>query len=255
MRIVWITLLIPFVLAASDVPGVVPLPVEKPERAKAEDAPSREKAVDKKDTEKEQIAPEPPEPVDPPPSAPDEAALAACEAQLETLGTVFKRQDGVDGPGICGLPASYSVDEIVRGISIAPTTQMRCRTVLATARWIDEVVIPAAKVLGDDVRLTGIRQASTYVCRTRNSQPGAKISEHARGNAVDVRQFEFDGHDPMPIQPQQRKGSPEEAFQKAVRAGACLHFTTVLGPGSDAFHDDHLHMDLAQRRSGYRLCQ
>ena len=232
-----------FLIAAADLPDDPPIPQPAPRDAveTSEEKPAPEKA--------EEVEP------DPPPPAPDEAALAACEAQLETLGTVFERQDPVDGPGICGLPASYAVDEIVRGISIAPTTQMRCRTVLATARWIDEVVIPAAKVLGDDVRLTGIRQASTYVCRTRNSQPGAKISEHARGNAVDIRQFEFEGHDPLPIQPQQRKGSPEEAFQKAVRAGACLHFTTVLGPGSDAFHDDHLHMDLARRRSGYRLCQ
>ncbi|MCK5745390.1 MAG: extensin family protein, partial [Oricola sp.] len=106
-----------------------------------------------------------------------------------------------------------------------------------------------------DVRLTGIRQASTYACRSRNSQPDAKISEHAKGNAVDVATFSFEGHDPLSIKPDQRKGSREESFQMAVRAGACLHFTTVLGPGADAYHDDHLHLDLAKRRSGYRLCQ
>ena len=222
----------------------VPIPARRPETPDENVGPASEQA-----------APEAPEPVDPPPSPPDEATLAACEAKLRSLGAVFERKDAIDGAGSCGMAASYEVSEIVRGIALGPDTQMRCATALATARWIDEVVIPAARVLGDDVRLTGIRQASTYACRSRNSQPDAKISEHAKGNAVDIATFSFEGHDPLSIKPDQRKGSREESFQMAVRAGACLHFTTVLGPGSDAYHDDHLHLDLAKRRSGYRLCQ
>lgn len=255
MRFVWITILIPFVLAASDVPSVVPLPADKPADEAAEKAPSGETPAKTDDATKEPENAEPPEPVDPPPSPPDEAALAACEAQLKSLGAVFERKEPIDGPGACGMSASYQVSEIVRGIELGPDTKMRCTTALATARWIDEVVIPAVKVLGDDVRLTGIRQASTYACRTRNSQANAKMSEHAKGNAVDIATFRFEGHDPLSIKPDQRKGSREESFQMAVRAGACLHFTTVLGPGSDAYHDDHLHLDLAKRNSGYRLCQ
>jgi hypothetical protein len=175
--------------------------------------------------------------------------------ELEALGVDFERSKPIDGPGNCGLPATYHVEEILRGVSIAPDTELRCRTVLATARWVRDVAIPATKVLGDDVRLTGIRHASTYICRNRNGLPDAKISEHAKGNAIDVRAFEFDGHAALSIKPRNRTGSVEESFQKAVRAGACLHFTTVLGPGADSFHDDHLHLDLALRRGGYRLCQ
>jgi hypothetical protein len=29
----------------------------------------------------------------------------------------------------------------------------------------------------------------------------------------------------------------------------------VLGPGSDWYHEDHIHLDLAQRRNDYRICQ
>mgnify|MGYP000737151525 CR=1 FL=1 len=255
MRIVWITLLIPFILAASDVPVVVPVPAEKPAGEAAEKAPPGETPAEADEAAEDREDAEPPEPVDPPPSPPDEAALAACEAQLKSLGSVFERNEPIDGPGTCGMSATYQVSEIVRGIALAPDTQMRCATALATARWIDEVVIPAAKVLGDDVRLTGIRQASTYACRNRNSQADTKISEHAKGNAIDVATFDFEGHDPLSIAPDQRKGSREKSFQMAVRAGACLHFTTVLGPGADAYHDTHLHLDLAKRRGGYRLCQ
>lgn len=250
MRGLLITLAVPLLVAASDVPVAVPLPADKPSAEAAPETPPADKKAKEEEKSGETEAPE-----DPPPSPPDEAALAACEAQLKSLGAVFERNDPIDGPGTCGMAASYEVSEIVRGIALGPDTRMRCATALATARWVDEVVIPAAKVLGDDVRLTGIRQASTYACRSRNSQAGAKISEHAKGNAVDIATFSFEGHEPLSIRPDQRKGSREESFQMAVRAGACLHFTTVLGPGSDAYHDDHLHLDLAKRRSGYRLCQ
>jgi len=40
-----------------------------------------------------------------------------------------------------------------------------------------------------------------------------------------------------------------------MKAAACNRFTTVRGPGSDGYHEDHIHMDRAERRGGYRLCQ
>ncbi|MFZ2103515.1 MAG: extensin family protein [Oricola sp.] len=232
-----------FVLAAADLPDQVPVPVPDPRSQAPAPAPA--------------TGAETPPPTDqnPPPEKPDEAALAACEAGLKALGAMFERRDAIDGPGTCGLPATYDLSEIIGGVAIGPETQMRCETALATARWTANVVAPAAKVFGDDVRLTGIRHASTYVCRNRNGQPDTKISEHAVGDAIDVATFEFSGHDDLSIRPDQPKGSLDEVFQKAIQAGACLHFTTVLGPGSDGFHDTHVHLDLARRRGGYRLCQ
>ena len=35
---------------------------------------------------------------------------------------------------------------------------------------------------------------------------------------------------------------------------ACQHFTTVLAPGSNAFHYDHIHVDLMRRSSGRQIC-
>jgi hypothetical protein len=43
-------------------------------------------------------------------------------------------------------------------------------------------------------------------------------------------------------------------FREVLRTTACARFTTVLGP-SDGFHEDHIHIDLLQRRDGYRICQ
>lgn len=186
---------------------------------------------------------------------PDEAALVYCEAELRKLGAVFTREDPVQGENGCGIEAPYRIDRIISGVALSPASQLRCATALALARWTETVVLPAAAALPEKVELAGINHGSTYVCRRRNNLPAGKMSEHSIGNAIDIADFEFDGRQPIGISPRQGDGDIEEAFQRAVRGGACLHFTTVLGPGSDASHAGHLHLDIAQRRGGYRLCQ
>ena len=44
-------------------------------------------------------------------------------------------------------------------------------------------------------------------------------------------------------------------FRENVRASVCNRFTTVLGPGSDGYHEEHIHIDLAERRGGFKMCQ
>lgn len=190
----------------------------------------------------------PPEPV-------DEEELSKCEAELRKLGGTFERLPTIDGEGTCGMAAPYRLDRVGRDVRLEPASEMTCETALAFARWVNRVVVPATDALGDDIRLTEIRHGSTYICRTRNNVAGAKISYHAFGMAIDVVTFEFDGHAPIAISPRAGAGNLEEAFQRAVRGGACLYFTTVLGPGTDASHGDNLHLDVAERRGGYRLCQ
>ena len=46
-----------------------------------------------------------------------------------------------------------------------------------------------------------------------------------------------------------------EGVPRADAHAACARFTTVLGPGSDGYHNEHIHLDLAERSHGYRICQ
>lgn len=263
---------VPLTMAVVELPDEAPRPIGDPRpvetRMPAEpDAGKEPAAAAEPDTTKDDDATEAgeatppaagkPDPIAdvPPPEPLSDAEIAACEAELTRLGAVFERLDPIEGEGGCGVPQPYDLAEPAPGVELDPGTQMTCPAALATARWVRDVAQPAARALGEEVALSGITHASTYVCRSRNGQAGAKISEHATGGAIDVSRFEFDGYEPLPIVPRKGKGDIEEAFQRAVQAGACLHFTTVLGPGSDAHHDDHLHLDLAERRSGYRLCQ
>jgi len=184
-----------------------------------------------------------------------DGARTACERELARLGARFERIDPVIGEGGCGVSRPYNVRQIAHGVSLAPDTILTCEAALATARWVRDAVVPAARAMGGGARLSAITHATTYDCRGRNNQPDAKLSEHAKGTAIDISGFGFVGHEPIAVMARAGRGTIEEAFQRAVRAAACLHFTTVIGPGADAFHDDHLHLDLARRSRGYRLCQ
>jgi hypothetical protein len=95
-----------------------------------------------------------------------------------------------------------------------------------------------------------------YACRPRNQQPGAELSVHAFGIALDIRGFELADGQQILIGPEDRP-APERVFLDALRTSACGYFTTVLGPGSDAHHADHLHVDLASHGSSdhYRICE
>lgn len=185
----------------------------------------------------------------------DKAELAACYKELDILGVTYTKEGAINDAGVCGMVAPVSVSMILPGIPLKPDAVMRCRTALQLARWTKRVVEPAAEELGSDVRLTGLQQGSAYVCKRRDSLPDTKISEHALGDAIDIVTFRFSDHKPISIAPRAHTGTIEEGFQRAVVGGACLYFTTVLGPQADSFHHDNLHLDVIERSHGFRLCE
>ncbi len=44
-------------------------------------------------------------------------------------------------------------------------------------------------------------------------------------------------------------------WREGIQASACARFSTVLGPGSDGAHEEHIHLDLAERRNNYKICE
>ena len=139
-------------------------------------------------------------------------------------------------------------------IEVKPAATLACPIVSALDRWFANAVQPAAhKWFNQPV--VEIKQISAYSCRGMNGQAGAHISEHAFGNALDIAAFVLaDGH--RITVKDGWKGSPEEqGFLRDVQGSACDQFTTVLAPGSNQFHYDHIHVDLMRRASGRRICQ
>ena len=195
-------------------------------------------------------APPPPPPID----KEDAQALRACMADLTALGTKFETVARIDDGNGCGIDRPIEVAEVLPGIETGGA-QMRCETARALGHWLKDTVHPALKIAMPARRITGITTGSTYACRLRNGASTGKISEHARGNAIDIVAFHLDDGSEITMKPRDEDGTMEGAFQRTATTGACLHFSTVLSPGSDAAHQDHLHLDVLQRKSGYRYCR
>ena len=82
-------------------------------------------------------------------------------------------------------------------------------------------------------------------CRTRDHIPGAKLSAHGQGLAVDIAQLAL--QDGRRIEVGNPRSEIDRAFETAALAGGCGYFHTALGPGADAFHETHWHLDLISR--------
>jgi Extensin-like protein C-terminus len=139
-------------------------------------------------------------------------------------------------------------------VGVAPAATLACPLVAALDQWMANGVQPAARRwFGQPV--VEIKQISAYSCRSMNSQRGAPISEHAFGNALDVAAFTLADGRKITVRDGWH-GTPEErAFLHDVHASACRLFATVLAPGSNAFHYDHMHVDLAHHASGRTICE
>jgi hypothetical protein len=150
---------------------------------------------------------------------------------------------------LCGMRWPLRLAEIGDGgaaIDVTPPARVRCPVAEALAQWMATAVQPAAQEhLGR--RVTGLRIAGSYECRARNHVPGARLSEHAIGNAIDIAAFRIGGEEWLAVGPREDEDASDAQFLTEVRNAACTYFHTVLGPGSDPFHSDHFHLDLARR--------
>jgi hypothetical protein len=135
-----------------------------------------------------------------------------------------------------------------RRVAVKPAAILRCRMAAAVADWVRVDVAPLAAGLGTTV--SELDNFDSFECRGRNRVVGAKLSEHGRANALDVRGVKLADGRMLSLTD---RNAPHDAREKA-RASVCGRFTTVLGPGSDGYHEDHIHLDLAERRNGYRIC-
>src|SRR5579885_1072298 len=174
-------------------------------------------------------------------------AESACLAQNAIHVSAFVQPArAIEGPGICGLDHPFKVSGFLDGaVQLNSAYTLDCPMIAALNRWLTEVVQPAARArFGEEV--AGIDSMGAYSCRTMNNMPGGRISEHAFGNALDIGGFRLTGGREISIVRDWWRGDEEaRAFLQDVHAGACEHFTTVLSPGSNIFHYNHIHLDLA----------
>lgn len=148
----------------------------------------------------------------------------------------------------CGILNPVRVKEIA-GIKLSAAATLDCRTARTFANWVTGVAAPAAtQILGR--RLTRVEIYGSYTCRTRNHKPGGKLSEHAKGHAVDVAGVTLGDGQKITVLKDWGKGRSGQ-FLRRIWKQACGPFKTVIGPDGDRYHRDHFHFDTALRRSTY----
>jgi Extensin-like protein C-terminus len=175
------------------------------------------------------------------------AAERACLAQqLIHVSAYVQPAREIDGPGICGLTRPFKVSALLDGaVRFNSVYTLDCPMIAALNAWLGEIVQPAARArFGQPV--AEIDSMGAYSCRTMNNQWGGRMSEHAFGNAFDIGGFRLEDGREISIARDWTRGDDQtRAFLQDVHAGACGQFTTVLGPGANIFHYNHIHVDLA----------
>jgi hypothetical protein len=193
----------------------------------------------------------------------DLSQSARATATRQTPGRVA--QPGTPGT-LCGIPglsgerlepitgrsAGCGIAEPVRlrvvdGIPLTTPATINCDAARALRTWVREGLVPAVGDTGGGV--ANLRVVASYACRTRNSQSGARLSEHALGNAIDIAGIGLANGSELTVLDDWSSGR-EGRILRAAHSSACGTFGTVLGPNSDRFHRDHFHFDVASYRSG-----
>lgn len=210
----------------------VPLPKPRPAEAGA-----TERNGEAAEKAREQAAPEP----------------SACRLALTDEIAIAPSLPPITGPGDCGGDDIVRLEAVVlpdkSRVPLRPAATLRCPMAAAVAEWVRGDVAAIAAEAGTSVK--ELDNFDSFDCRGRNRIAGARLSEHGRANALDVRGVKFANGRFVSFTDRTVARELREKFL----ASLCTRFTTVLGPGSDWYHEDHIHLDLIQRRSGYRICQ
>jgi hypothetical protein len=159
----------------------------------------------------------------------------------------------IHGAGGCGGEDLVRLEEIVlpdkQMVSVKPAAILRCKMATAIAEWVRTDIAPLAQGLGGTI--SDLDNFDSFECRGRNRVVGAPLSEHGRANALDVRAFKLANGKSISLTD---RAVPRD-LRETVLHSVCARFSTVLGPGSDWYHEDHIHLDLMERRNNYRICQ
>lgn len=180
------------------------------------------------------------------------SAPSDCRLRLEKIAAVAPMPRLI-GPGACGGGDMVRVDAVLlpdnKRIDIKPAPYLRCAMAESLAAWVRDEAAPRLSTAG--TALHSVETYDDFDCRGRNRVNGAKLSEHGKGNAVDLRAFTLADSRVLGLTDMT---APKD-LREDLRKSACARFTTVLGPGSDGYHEAHIHLDLAARHNGYRICQ
>jgi hypothetical protein len=181
-----------------------------------------------------------------PPRPPAPMAGAECLDELAAQGVRFVPIAAPVALNGCGIDNGVRIEQ--SAISWNRPAEMSCTLAARLDRFEREAVQQAAqRYFGRPVVL--IHHFGAYTCRGENGGNG-RLSQHARGNAIDIGSFELGDGTRIAVETDWRGRGPRRDFLHEVAKRACAYFNVVLTPASDALHHNHFHFDVGP----YRLC-
>jgi hypothetical protein len=182
------------------------------------------------------------------------ASEVSCRKQLRKLGVTYRDLPAINDGGSCQIPYPVEVTGMPGRAKLAPAATLNCEMALTVAHWVKSELQPAAR-LRYWSSVGTITQASSYSCRNMVGTRENKISEHAKGNALDISKIELKNGKDILVRKKGIFAFRERGLLNTVRADGCSYFNTVLGPGYNKAHADHFHFDIMERKSGYKACK
>ena len=158
---------------------------------------------------------------------------------------ITRLADTAPSPG-CGLRGAVRIE--AAPVSINRSLDISCPMAASLHLWLRDAVQPAARLYLNQ-QVSGIESFGTYACRTRNNVKGAPLSEHATANAIDISALVLSDGRRLRIADLGKMKEEERDFIQSVRKSACRTASVVLGPGSDGYHEDHIHIDMGRWRA------
>ena len=146
----------------------------------------------------------------------------------------------------CGIANPVKVTA-VDGVTLSTPATLDCSAAKALKQWVHNGAKPAVGRMGGGIK--SLRVVASYACRTRNNQAGAKISEHARGRAIDIAAINLNNGTSLTVLTDWRNARKGPVLKRMHKA-ACGTFGTVLGPNANKYHQDHFHFDTARYGNG-----
>jgi hypothetical protein len=181
-----------------------------------------------------------------------ESERSPCQLRLSEIAE-FKPEPPITGPGECTATDVVDVNAVLlpgnQRVVFSPVVTLQCSMAEVVSHWIRDDVAPTLDSLGMPLR--GIETLESFGCRSFNGISGAKLSEHGHANALDVRSLKLANGTIIEL----TNATVSKSLREQLRQTACTRFSTVLGNGADAYHENHVHIDLMQRTNNYRICQ
>ncbi len=172
---------------------------------------------------------------------PTSAEMKKCVGELNHLKARYTILADQNFGGGCSAINAVLIQDI--GVPISNTKAVQCPLARALTLWLRETVQTAARSSFAS-RVVKIESMGTYACRTIIGGTSAKMSEHARANAVDISGFILANGRRITVEAGWQGAPDERRFLRDIRDGACRQFKTVLSPAYNAAHNNHFHFDM-----------